>query len=407
MLYLSQSKSQDVSKNILEQIAAKTNMEDWKNNDKIMQRNQERLADLKERKAGSRFYKGLKDYVYKKKHYQMRGNIKNAEVATLYVQERKKDRKEIAKKTRKTKLQTTVSPIEIAVQCKRLDWLDEAINKWGLIGNIITNEGQHILLKALENCDIEMIKMLILKGQILQMIGVKGNKEFYDLDGVFTQAFLRVYRMLYKKRNFQKFTEAESKKIIDFQNYVLEKKSKWGFSYYSESEACYFINMTGGVEKNVEINELEEKQRIGILKESLDIYMKNIKRNIKAAPITDINMLIEDDTFLPLYGSKNFLGRMAMIPELAPLVANIISASENTKDAFIQIFPIAIEKANLDLVKILVEKFNEHFNFAISQEEYFYIFFNKIDQILEDLLICQGILQTHLHYWNILVTKSA
>lgn len=165
--------------------------------------------------------------------------------------------------------------------------------------------------------------------------------------------------------------------------------------------------MTGGVEKNVEINELEEKQRIGILKESLDIYMKNIKRNIKAAPITDINMLIEDDTFLPLYGSKNFLGRMAMIPELAPLVANIISASENTKDAFIQIFPIAIEKANLDLVKILVEKFNEHFNFAISQEEYFYIFFNKIDQILEDLLICQGILQTHLHYWNILVTKSA
>ena len=82
-----------------------------------------------------------------------------------------------------------VSPIEIAVFYNRLDWLTLYLEKYNLIGNVVSNEGQHVFTFALSNCDSEIIQLLLNKGSLKQYIKNNNDESCYDMDTIFAYIF--------------------------------------------------------------------------------------------------------------------------------------------------------------------------------------------------------------------------
>lgn len=286
MLALFHNKDKEAVEEILNFIASKTNMEPWRNASKIMEANIKQLLEV-----NGRIYKNKRQALraeigYMKTRKKRRWDPKTEFKKTKFTDYRKKRRMWEKKYNQKIKKNDLISPIEVAVLYNRLDWLTLYLEKYNLIGNIVTNEGQHVFTYALSNCDSQIVQLLLKKGSLKQYIKNNDDEICYDLDVVFATLFNFTCKKIY---NFC-MPEKISQELKDA--FLLDEKMEKG----------------------------KLKDRLETLKSAHQIYWRNIRegsgKKWKDLPIPRLNQFIQP--------SADLIGGLTDFPECADMVVKLL-----------------------------------------------------------------------------------
>lgn len=235
----------------------------------------------------------------------------------------------ISKRYKKLKHCGIVSPVEIAVQCNRDVWLNSLLGQYKLSGNIITNDGRHILGIALKNCSLNVIKLLLEKGSITRVIEDNTQNINFIMDGVLAQACCKSYRQLNLNALATPLSKKETPLLSDYEEY-LKKGSDLGCNCH---DAHYF---TSGIkmiteEEEKKYNKIAEdiKQRIEILKKAEDHYFSTVglqkieyKRFTGISPAKGVQN--KGELIFPLQCIEYIIDELAKFPGISAFASKIM-----------------------------------------------------------------------------------
>ena len=274
---LETKKKNNESKEIIKIIAENTNMEIWKDTNKMITTKIEELNSF--------------DEYFATKDKEMRSKSK-------------KDQNFSHEANSFWNRAAPISPVEISVICNRIDWLKEALIDWKLSGNVFINNipssyrkqpqmlnnfitNRHILNYALNNCSEEIIETLLTSGNISQFISLVPH---FNLDKAFIDALQSLSYGLRYLNASSKVAKEDIEMLLKYNEYVMKStksvsKSK---SKIKDSENSYMYeiikmastiknseNIKKSKEDNKEYTKLKEREKI--LLNALSIYLKNFK----------------------------------------------------------------------------------------------------------------------------------
>ena len=285
----------NIAKSILNPIAEKTDMSEWKESKLLDELNEKKIKNRLNRTEG---YKPSERRSYRRKKVTKK----------KYRSMLEKDRKTYIEELKQ--YESSISPVEVAIACNNEYWLKEALLNWRLSGNVFTKEGEHILARALRTCSYEMIHLLFKNGGLKRYVP---NTSF-DMDGLIIEVYFWCYKDYANKKNEKSFSKTNLSLLIEYHEY-LERSV---FSNEKLAERTYKANLL----KRITDKKSKGNKRIPILNKATKLYFELTRT--KEGKIEDCMYIRSQYMFLPYIKSKKYLSVAAGIPECIELVLTIL-----------------------------------------------------------------------------------
>ena len=350
---------------IISFIANLTDMSVYKDQTLLAEMNIKKLEELKNRKENSKFFKKFRRRDFLKNKFGPPKKTKE------YFMKKLTWSQEIYQEKKKVSL---ISPVETAIQCRRKDWLEVALDRWGLTGNVITNEGRHILDLAISCCPSEMVKYLIEKGQLERRIQDPKGTFVFHLDGVITIRMLFAYLDLYAYLNLRKTVDDDSV----YTDYV-KKIEEWievnGKCTYCERNKDYYLDFVKSTEERSEFESIC-RDVINSLEEIAGTYISTLgtlSPLMQPASLKETTNYVPENLIFPFNPLNNILKLSCTFPELSKFSIKLLEDVEKempeaAKKIRKKIFFFSLSHGNIKMTNWFTEVYSDFVKEIIKEK---------------------------------------
>ena len=200
-----------------------------------------------------------------------------------------------------------ISPVEVAVRCQSVDWIEKMLVTWNLTGNIYCfGSKRHILNYAIENCSLNIVQLLLDKGKLTRFIILDS---VYCLDKAFLDAFK-------SHRNIVKYLRIDDAKALT--EYMETNKNRDEYKYLS-SLFYQIMKQDKRIEEKSSNKYEELRIRFKILVNALELYLTSIKN-------LGVKDMLDNDEALKLLADQqsDLIEVLAEFPELSNQILTIM-----------------------------------------------------------------------------------